>query len=77
MDIACRNRGYLDRQRLVSYFRSVLMTKVKTYMAKTMRQNAINIFEIDELKASNDKAMIIRERNFLLDERNITCKKSN
>lgn len=45
-------------------------------MAQTMRQNAINIFEIDELKASNDKAMIIRELNFLLDERNITCKKS-
>jgi membrane protease subunit (stomatin/prohibitin family) len=39
---------YLDRQRLVSYFRAVLMTKVKTYMAQTMRQNAINIFEIDE-----------------------------
>ena len=38
----------LDRQRLVSYFRGVLMTKVKTYMAQTMRQSAINIFEIDE-----------------------------
>ena len=38
----------LDRQRLVSYFRAVLMSKIKTYMAQTMRQNAINIFEIDE-----------------------------
>ena len=38
----------LDRQKLVSYFRAVLMTKVKTYMAQSMRQNAINIFEIDE-----------------------------
>ena len=38
----------LDRQKLVSYFRAVLMTKVKTYMAQTMRQNAISIFEIDE-----------------------------
>ena len=38
----------LDRQSLVTYFRAVLMTKVKTYMAQTMRQNAINIFEIDE-----------------------------
>ena len=38
----------LDRQRLVSYFRGVLMTKVKTYIAQTMRQSAINIFEIDE-----------------------------
>jgi membrane protease subunit (stomatin/prohibitin family) len=40
--------SYLDRQSLVTYFRAVLMTKVKTYMAQTMRQNAINIFEIDE-----------------------------
>ena len=40
--------GVLDRQKLVSYFRAVLMTKVKTYMAQTMRQNAISIFEIDE-----------------------------
>lgn len=38
----------LDRQQLTTYFRSILMTKVKTYMAQTMRTNAINIFEIDE-----------------------------
>ena len=38
----------LDRQSLVTYFRALLMTKIKTYMAQTMRQNAINIFEIDE-----------------------------
>ena len=38
----------LDRQKLVSYFRAVLMTKVKTYMAQSMRQKAINIFEVDE-----------------------------
>lgn len=36
------------RQQLVNYFRSILMTKVKTYMAQTMRANSINIFEIDE-----------------------------
>lgn len=40
--------NYLDRQRLVSYFRGVLMTKLKTYMAQTIRQKEINIFEIDE-----------------------------
>ena len=40
--------NFLDRQSLVTYFRGVLMTRVKTYMAQTMRQNAINIFEIDE-----------------------------
>lgn len=38
----------LDRQQLTTHFRSILMTKVKTYMAQTMRANAINIFEIDE-----------------------------
>ena len=38
----------LDRQQLTIYFRSILMTKVKTYMAQSMRTNAINIFEIDE-----------------------------
>lgn len=38
----------LDRQRLTTYFRSILMTRVKTYIAQTMRANAINIFEIDE-----------------------------
>ena len=38
----------LDRQQLTTYFRSILMTKVKTYMAQTMRTKAINIFEIDE-----------------------------
>ena len=38
----------LDRQQLTSYFRGILMTKVKTYIAQTMRTNAINIFEVDE-----------------------------
>lgn len=38
----------LDRQQLTTYFRSILMTKIKTYIAQTMRTNAINIFEIDE-----------------------------
>lgn len=38
----------LNRQQLTIYFRSILMTKVKTYMAQVMKANAINIFEIDE-----------------------------
>ena len=38
----------LDRQQLTAYFRGILMTKVKAYIAQTMRANAINIFEIDE-----------------------------
>lgn len=38
----------LDRQQLSAYFRGILMTKIKTYMAQAMRSKAINIFEIDE-----------------------------
>ena len=38
----------LDRHQLTTYFRSILMAKIKTYIAHTMRVNAINIFEIDE-----------------------------
>ena len=38
----------LSQSQLVSFFRSLLMTKVKTYIAQTMKSKAINIFEIDE-----------------------------
>lgn len=38
----------MDCQKLTTYFRSILLTKVKTYIAQTMRTNSINIFEIDE-----------------------------
>lgn len=38
----------LGQQKLVGFFRSFLMTRVKTYIAQVMRTNAINIFEIDE-----------------------------
>lgn len=40
--------AYLDQQKLIGFFRSFLMTRVKTYIAQVMRTNAINIFEIDE-----------------------------
>ena len=39
---------FLGQQKLVSFFRSFLMTRVKTYIAQVMKSNAINIFEIDE-----------------------------
>lgn len=42
----------LNRQQLTMYFRSILMTKVKTYIAQTIRTNSINIFEIDEFLES-------------------------
>lgn len=38
----------LGQQKLVSFFRALLMTKIKTYIAHTMKTNAINIFELDE-----------------------------
>ena len=38
----------LNRQQLTMYFRSILMAKVKPYIAQSMRTNAISIFEIDE-----------------------------
>lgn len=40
--------SYLSQQQLVTYFRSFLMTRVKTYIAQVMKTNAINIFEIDQ-----------------------------
>ncbi len=40
--------AFLSRERLMSYFRAFLMTRIKTYLAQAMRSNKINIFEIDE-----------------------------
>ena len=40
--------NFLGQQKLVSFFRAFLMTRVKTYIAQMMKSNAINIFEIDE-----------------------------
>ena len=38
----------LSQQKLTSFFRSFLMTRVKTYIAQIIKAKAINIFEIDE-----------------------------
>ncbi len=40
--------NFLGQQKLVSFFRAFLMTRIKTYIAQVMKTNAINIFEIDE-----------------------------
>ena len=40
--------SFLGQQKLVSFFRAFLMTRVKTYIAQVMKSNGINIFEIDE-----------------------------
>ena len=39
---------YLGQEKLTSFFRSFLMTRVKTYIAQIMKANSINIFELDE-----------------------------
>ncbi len=38
----------LTQNRLVAYFRSILMTNVKTYIAQVVKADALNIFEIDQ-----------------------------
>jgi membrane protease subunit (stomatin/prohibitin family) len=38
----------LGQTQLVAYFRAFLMTRVKSYLAQTIREQSINIFEIDE-----------------------------
>ena len=48
--------GGVTRQ--TGYFRAMIMTQVKTYLAQTIRQEKINILEIDE-KLSE---MCIRDR---------------
>ena len=40
--------NYLGQQQLVSFFRAFLMTRVKSYIVQVIKNNAINIFEIDE-----------------------------
>lgn len=40
--------SYLGQQQLVSFFRAILMSRVKTYIAQYMKNNAVSIFEIDE-----------------------------
>jgi RNA polymerase subunit RPABC4/transcription elongation factor Spt4 len=42
----------LTQSKLVSYFRSILMTRIKTYIAQVMKLNGINIFELDQNLAS-------------------------
>ena len=39
---------FLGQQKLVSFFRAFLMTRIKTYIAQYMKNNAVSIFEIDE-----------------------------
>ncbi|MCI8550590.1 MAG: SPFH domain-containing protein [Lachnospiraceae bacterium] len=38
----------LSQEKLIGFFRSFLMTRVKTYIAQVMKADSINIFELDE-----------------------------
>ena len=37
----------LNQQQIVNYFRSFLMTKIKSYLAQVFKDQSINIFEVD------------------------------
>lgn len=50
----------LSREKLVSYFRAFLMSRVKTYIAQTFKTSKINIFEVDE--HLNDFSDALREK---------------
>ena len=47
---------YLSKDRLISYFKAFLIMQLKPYLAKHIKENKINIFEIDEKlnEISND-----------------------
>ena len=56
--------NFLGQQKLIGFFRSFLMTRVKTYIAQVMKANAINIFEIDEnltLFSNSIKSLLIND----------------
>ena len=40
--------NYIDQEGIMTKLRAFLMSKVKPYIARQMRENAINIFQIDE-----------------------------
>ena len=47
----------LGQQKLISFFRAFLMTRVKTYIAQYMKNNGVSIFEIDEHLTAFSKAL--------------------
>lgn len=52
--------SFLSREKLASYFRAFLMSRVKTYIAQTFKASSINIFEVDE--HLNDFSDVLREK---------------
>ncbi len=57
--------NYLSQAKLVSFFRAFLMTKVKSYLAQTIKTQKINIFEIDEhLQSISEKLLEMLAQDF-------------
>lgn len=57
--------NYLGQAKLTSFFRAFLMTKVKSYLAQTIKAYSINIFEIDErLQEISDKLLEMLRPDF-------------
>lgn len=55
----------LTQARITQYFRAFLMTKVKTYIAQTIKALKINIFEIDEhLQSISDQLLNMLRPDF-------------
>lgn len=48
---------FLGQQKLISFFRAFLMTRIKTYIAQYMKNNGVSIFEIDEHLTAFSKAL--------------------
>ena len=54
----------LIQSKLVSFFKSFMITRVKTYIAQVMKSEAINIFEIDEkltMFSDSIKALLLKD----------------
>ena len=51
---------FLGQQKMVSFFRAFLMTRVKTYIAQYMKNNSVNIFEIDEHLTTFSEALKVQ-----------------
>ena len=57
--------NFLGQQKLMGYFRGVLMTRVKTYIAQVIREKRISIFSIDEhLAEMSDRLFQLLQPDF-------------
>ena len=57
----------LSQSKLITFFRAFLMTKIKTYIAQTMKTGNINIFELDEQLETFSNALKDKLINDFLD----------